>query len=84
MAELVCEAIPGASLQFTAAMRVRQGGKSVSNIAVGSIGVWSGVLRSPFIIHTALPCSSSLKFPFTAFSKSFQSCSPQILVPQKW
>jgi len=36
-AELVCEAIPGSILQFTAAMRVLQGGKRVSNIAVGSI-----------------------------------------------
>ena len=35
--ELVCEAIPGSILQFTAAMRVVQGGKRVSNIAVGSI-----------------------------------------------
>ena len=36
-AELFCEAIPGCILQFTAAMRVLQGGGSVSNIAVGSI-----------------------------------------------
>jgi len=35
--ELVCESIPGAILQLTAAMRVRQGGGIVSNIAVGSI-----------------------------------------------
>ena len=36
-AELICEAIPGCVLQFTAAMRVRQGGGTVSNIAVASI-----------------------------------------------
>ena len=36
-AELICEAIPGAILQFTAAMRVRQGGGTVSNIAVASV-----------------------------------------------
>jgi len=35
--ELVCEAIPGSILQFTAAVRVMQGGGTVSNIAVGSI-----------------------------------------------
>ena len=35
-AELVCEAIPGCILQFTAAMRVLRGGGVVSNIAVGS------------------------------------------------
>jgi len=35
--ELFCEAIPGSILQFTAAMRVLQGGGRVSNIAVGSI-----------------------------------------------
>ena len=37
MCELFCEAIPGCILQFTAAMRTLQGGKPVSNIAVGSI-----------------------------------------------
>ena len=35
--ELVCEAIPGCILQFTAAMRVLQDGERVSNIAAGSI-----------------------------------------------
>jgi len=35
--ELICEAIPGCILQFTAAIRVLQGGKPVSNIAIGSI-----------------------------------------------
>jgi len=35
-AELVCEAIPGCILQFTATMRVLRGGGVVSNIAVGS------------------------------------------------
>ena len=35
--ELVCEAIPGSILQFTAALRVMQGGGRVSNVAVVSL-----------------------------------------------